>query len=63
MSHMGKSHLVIMFTVGPDDVTEGDRLFASHGEFMKGHPREGDVALVDTASPRARNCRTRLTQL
>jgi hypothetical protein len=30
MSHMGKSHLVIMFTVGPDDVAEGDRIFASH---------------------------------
>ena len=47
MSNMGKSHLVIMFTVGPDDVGEGDRIFASHGEFMKGHPREGDVALLD----------------
>ena len=47
MSHMGKSHLVIMFTVGSDDVAEGDRLFASHGEWMKGHPREGDVALLD----------------
>ena len=47
MSNMGKSHLVIMFTVGPDDVAEGDRIFASHGEFMKGHPREGDVALLD----------------
>ena len=47
MSHMGKSHLVIMATVGPDDVAEGDRLFASHGEWMKGHPREGDVALLD----------------
>ena len=47
MSHMGKSHLVIMFTVGPDDVAEGDRIFASHGEFMKGHPRQGDVALLD----------------
>ena len=47
MSHMGKSHLVIMFTVGPDDVAEGDRIFASHGEFMKGHPREGDVALLE----------------
>jgi hypothetical protein len=40
MSHMGKSHLVVMFTVGPDDVAEGDRIFASHGEWMKGHPRE-----------------------
>ena len=36
-----------MFTVGPDDVAEGDRIFASHGEFMKGHPRQGDVALLD----------------
>ena len=34
-------------TVGPDDVAEGDRIFASHGEWMKGHPREGDVALLD----------------
>jgi hypothetical protein len=42
MSHMGKSHLVTMYTVGPDDVAEGDRIFASHGEWMKGHPREGD---------------------
>src|SRR2546422_10446215 len=47
MSHMGKSHLVVMFTVGADDVAEGDRIFASHGEWMKGHPREGDVALLD----------------
>jgi hypothetical protein len=47
MSQMGKSHLIIMFTVGPDDVAEGDRIFASHGEWMKGHPREGDVALLD----------------
>ena len=47
MSHMGKSHLVIMFTVGPDDVAEGDRIFASHGEWMKGHTREGDEALLE----------------
>jgi hypothetical protein len=47
MSHMGKSHIIIMWTVGPDDVAEGDRIFASHGEWMKGHPREGDVALLD----------------
>ena len=46
MSNRGKSHLVITFTVGSDDVAEGDRLFASHGEFMKGHPREGDTALL-----------------
>src|SRR5512132_818732 len=47
MSHLGKSHLVIMWTVGPDDVAEGDRIFASHGEWMKGHPREGDEALLE----------------
>ena len=47
MSHMGKSHLVIMWTVGPDDVAEGDRIFASHGEWMKGHPRDGDEALLE----------------
>ena len=47
MSHAGQSHLMIMWTVGPDDVAEGDRLFASHDEFMKGHPREGDRALLE----------------
>jgi len=46
MSNIGKSQLMIMWTVGADDVAEGDRLFASHGEWMKGHPREGDEALL-----------------
>ena len=53
MSYMGKSHLVIMFTVGADDVAEGDRIFASHGEWIKGHPREGDVALLDYSVSKA----------
>ena len=53
MSHRGKSHLVIMFTVGPDDVAEGDRIFANHGEWMKGHPRDGDVALLDYSISKA----------
>jgi hypothetical protein len=47
MSHIGKAHIIIMWTIGPDDVAEGDRLFASHGEWMKGHPRTGDEALLD----------------
>jgi hypothetical protein len=47
MSHIEKSHLVIMLTVGAEDVAEGDRLFASHGQWMKGHPRQGDVALLE----------------
>ena len=42
MAQMGKTHIIIMWTVGPDDVAEGDRIFASHGEWMKGHPSEGD---------------------
>ena len=46
MSNMGKTHIIIMWTVGPDAVAEGDRIFASHGEWMKGHPREGDAALL-----------------
>jgi hypothetical protein len=46
MSNMGKTHIVIMWIVGEDDVAEGDRLFASHAEWMKGHPREGDEALL-----------------
>jgi hypothetical protein len=47
MSHMGKSHLIIVWTVGADDVAEGDRIFASHAEWMKGHPREGDAAMLE----------------
>jgi hypothetical protein len=47
MSHLGKTQFAIMMTVGPNDVAEADRIFASHGEWMKGHPREGDVALLE----------------
>ena len=47
MSHKGKSHLVIMLTAEADDEAEGDRIFASHAEWMKGHAREGDEALLD----------------
>ncbi len=46
LSHKGKTHLIIMWTVGPDAVAEGDRIFESHGEWMKGHDREGDTALL-----------------
>ena len=30
MSDIGKSHIVIMWTVSPDDVAAGDQLFDSH---------------------------------
>jgi hypothetical protein len=46
MSDVGKTNIVVMWTVGPDDVAEGDRIFASHVDFMTGHPREGDTALL-----------------
>jgi hypothetical protein len=38
---------MIMWTVGADEVAEGDRIFARHGPWMKGHPREGDAALLE----------------
>jgi hypothetical protein len=46
MSNLGKTHIIIMWTVGPADVAEGDRIFASHAEWIKGHPRQGDTALL-----------------
>ena len=38
VSNMGKTHIIIMWTVDADDVGEWDRIFASHGEWMKDHP-------------------------
>jgi len=46
VSNIGKTHIIIMWTMGAQDVAEGDRIFASHGEWMKGHPRQGDTALL-----------------
>jgi hypothetical protein len=46
MSDVGKTNVVIMFTVGPEDVAEGDRIFDSHADWMTGHPRDGDTALL-----------------
>lgn len=46
MSQVGKSHLVLIFTVEPEDVAEGDRIFSTHGEWMRGHPSEGPEALL-----------------
>lgn len=47
MSEIGKTHIVVMWTVEPDDVAEGDRIFESHGKWMTGHSREGETALLD----------------
>ena len=36
---LGKSHIVVMWTVGPDEVAAGDAVFQSHGKWMEGHSR------------------------
>src|SRR3712207_627130 len=46
MADRGKTNIVVMWTVGPDDVAEGDRIFESHAAWMTGHPRDGDAALI-----------------
>lgn len=46
MSDLGKTSLVIVWTVRPHDVAEGDRIFESHAKWMTGHPREGGAALL-----------------
>ena len=46
MSDVGKTNIVVMWTMGPEDVAEGDRIFESHVAWMKGHPRSGDTALL-----------------
>ncbi len=46
MSEVGKTNIVVMWTVAEGDVAEGDRIFESHVKWMTGHPREGDTALL-----------------
>ena len=47
MGYQGKVHLNAVFTVPPDQVAEGDRLFTSHGPWMEAtHPRSGGLALL-----------------
>ena len=47
MSHKGKTQLTIVFTAPPDQVAEGDRIFASHAKWMQNtHSREGEKALL-----------------
>jgi hypothetical protein len=46
MSFIDKAHLNITWTVDREDEAEWDRIWASHGQWMKGHPREGDAALL-----------------
>jgi hypothetical protein len=46
MSDLGKTNIVVMWTVPPAEVAEGDRIFDSHVKWMTGHPRNGDTALL-----------------
>ncbi len=47
MSHEGKTQVTFIFTATPDQVAEGDRLFASHAAWMEQtHHREGELALL-----------------
>ena len=47
MSHEGKTQITFIFTARPDQVAEGDRLWASHAAWMeKTHHTDGDLALL-----------------
>lgn len=47
MTQLGKTQITFIFTASPDLAPEGDRLFASHAEWMeKTHHRDGDLALL-----------------
>lgn len=46
MADAGKTNIVVMWTVEPDGVADGDRIFESHVTWMTGHSREGSTALL-----------------
>jgi hypothetical protein len=47
MSQRGKTQITFIFTVPPDQVSEGDRIFANHAKWMEEtHYRDGDKALL-----------------
>lgn len=47
MSHKGKTQLTYVFVCPPDHVAEGDRIWASHAEWMpRTHHRNGHKALL-----------------
>ena len=46
MSDVGKTNIVVMWTVGPEEVAEGDRIFESHAKWLTGHSRDGETALL-----------------
>src|SRR5438477_9389184 len=47
MAYQGKIQLTMVFVAPPDQVKEGDRIFRTHGPWMKEtHHRSGDKALL-----------------
>ena len=47
MAHQGKTQLLYVIVAPPDQVDEGDRIFATHLPWMEGtHHRDGDKALL-----------------
>jgi hypothetical protein len=46
MDYRGRTHLIYVIVAPPDQVAEGDRIFANHAPWMKAtHHRDGDKAL------------------
>ncbi len=47
MAQKGKIQITIVMTAPPDLVAEGDRIFASHAEWMaQAHSKDGELALL-----------------
>lgn len=47
MAHKGNIQFAMIFTVSPENVAEGDRIFKSHAAWMeRSHYRSGDKALL-----------------
>ena len=46
MTDSNNAHLVIMWVFGPEQAAQVDEIFASHGTWMTGHPKDGDEALL-----------------
>ena len=47
MAHTNKIQLMFVITASPEQVAEGDRIFASHAPWMEStHHRDGDKALL-----------------
>src|SRR6476619_4237157 len=47
MDYRGRTHLIYVIVAPPDQVAEGDRIFANHAPWMKAtHHRDGNKALL-----------------